>query len=189
MMTRTPNPDESCRPDTGEDAPDIGQQVTHPAIERMPGRRTLLIGLGLALLLPIGSETMFYLHSTSDRCFLDRIPIQPVYRVTVTLESGRSLAFGSPRCTLTYLERNPATGKVDVVLTDEVTGRPLPARKAFLVKSKVETSRQDHNHIHVFADEVEARRHALLYEGRLLDAIFAPYLRDEMTLDLPKEPR
>lgn len=159
----------------------VGMPAPQPPLSpeakvRFPGPKVWIIGLVLALALPAVGEVLYYQRISRDVCTLDAIPIQPIYRTTLSFGSGRKLQFGSPRCALTYLRKHPNVERVEVTVTDEVTGRPLPSEKAFFVKSAVETSAQDHNHIHVFVDEVEARRHAMLYEGKLLDDPFAPYL-------------
>ncbi|MDY0058916.1 MAG: hypothetical protein RBU45_03835 [Myxococcota bacterium] len=137
------------------------------------GLRQAALALLGALALALLGEAIQAQVATRERCLLDRLPIQPIYQVRVNQPDGQSLHFGSPRCALSYLERLGTLRDLEVIVTDEVAGRPVPARQAFFVQSEVLTSRQDGNDWHVFADEVEARRHAMRYEGQLLPDPFA----------------
>ncbi len=161
------------------------------SLPRLPlaGWRPWLALVVAVLLLGAGGEALRACNQQRERCLLDRLPVQPLYATYLTRSDGRRLVFGSPRCALRYLEAQTDLGPVEVQLTDELGGRPLPAEQAFLVRSKVETSRQDGNRIHVFSDEIEARRHALLYEGELLSDPFAPYRVAPAAAPSPQAPR
>ena len=142
---------------------------------RSPRLGLVLATLALAVALPVVGEAVYRGRFQKGVCLVDKLPIQPIYRTVLSLSNGRDLEFGSPRCALMYLKKHPNMGRVVVVLTDEVTGRPLPPERAWVVRSDVQTSAQDGNRLHVFADEVEARRHALQHNGEVLDGPFAAY--------------
>lgn len=150
-----------------------------PDPQPFPSRSGLLLMLLAALGLAVLGEAIHACRAGEHRCLLDRLPIQPIYMVRLMMDEGQQeiLLFGSPRCALTYLEKNPGKRPASVVLTDEVSGRPVPSQRAWVVRSAVETSRQDGNRLHVFADEIEARRHAQSYDGAIVPDPFAPHVR------------
>lgn len=100
------------------------------------------------------------------RCALDGIAIVPIYAVTITAAGGTKHTFCCIRCAEYWLAQEPAES-IDV--TDEVTGQPLDANKAYFVRSRVVTNTVTGNEIHAFADPVDAEQHASQFRGRVLE--------------------
>jgi len=102
------------------------------------------------------------------RCRFDGVRIEPIHRVDrVRLSDGKAIAsFCSIACALEWGERAPEASVPGFwQVRDEVSGRPLDARLAAFVLSRVVTVVARGERIHVFASETEAQDHAAEFGG------------------------
>jgi hypothetical protein len=102
-----------------------------------------------------------------ERCAEDAVRIDPRYRVEVVSSRRGTEAYCSVRCAERRLRR-AAVAPREVLVTDETTGRRVPAESAWFVESAVVTDAATGNRVHVFAEEADARRHAASFHGTVL---------------------
>jgi hypothetical protein len=107
-------------------------------------------------------------------CALDGVAIVPVYAVTITTAGGPRRTFCCIRCAEYWLAREPAESAT-IGVTDEVSGRPVDASRAYFVRSSVVTNPVTGNQSHAFADLADAELHASQFRGRVLDEDERPF--------------
>ncbi len=131
-------------------------------------RSEWVIGLAgllvLAALPVIGNRVR---RPAGDRCALDGVRIDPLYRARVRDHEGRDHAFCCVRCAELWLSRQ-RPGPQAVYVTDEASGREVEATSAHFVRSTVVTVPTTGNRVHAFADRADAERHAETARGRVL---------------------
>lgn len=139
-------------------------------------RREWLLATGLVLsaLLPVIGKGC---RRAAAGCAFDGAPIQPLYHVRVLGPRG-SRSFCCVRCAGWWLEREPARSP-RVLVTDEAAGKEIPAARAYFVRSSVVTNPVTGNRVHAFARLQDARRHAALYGGVLLESVEKPFGGEE----------
>lgn len=139
----------------------------------MINRRRLLWGsawLGIVIGLPIAGRSLRRVRT--DRCDFDGDLIMPIYQVRVVDAQSAEHRFCCVLCAEQWIER--AVGPLEVFVTDETTGRELPAERAVFVRSNVVTQPSTGNRIHAFADRGQAARHAREAGGKVLSPAERP---------------
>lgn len=110
--------------------------------------------------------------SPGERCALDGIDIEPLYRVRIVEDNGQVREFCCIRCAENWLARKHAVSvrstARSVWVTDEVSGTELDAAKAVFVRSQVVTNHSTGNRIHAFRSRDDAVRHAEYHNGTVL---------------------
>jgi hypothetical protein len=129
-------------------------------------------GLGLLALLAVAGHSLRQV--AAGRCALDGNIIPPIYRVRVQDGQGQNHEFCCLRCAELWLGRQHVRPRA-VFVTDEVSGREVPAAEAFFVRSTVITAPTTGNRIHAFASKADAERHAALSVGRILNGPDRPF--------------
>ena len=135
-------------------------------------RGAFFLGLLLVASLPFLSRALA--APRGDRCSFDGIRLDASRAVRVVLATGSSLAFCGVRCAVRWLDAKGSEPK-EVFVTDEVTGREIPAAGAVFVRSLVVSVPATGDHVHVFADRAEALRHADAYRGVILEGSERPF--------------
>ena len=106
-----------------------------------------------------------------DHCALDGIRIPAATRARLVAPDGRERLFCCVDCVARWMERaGGPSGRV--LLTDETTGREIPAAEARFVESRVAAFAPTGCFVHVFADEESARRHLEAFGGRRIETPF-----------------
>lgn len=103
------------------------------------------------------------------QCALDGVAVVPTYAVEIATAGEPTRRFCCIRCAQYWLQMektSPASRSVNV--TDEVTARPVDARDAFFVRSRVVTNAVTGNNVHAFAERADAEQHAAQFRGKLL---------------------
>lgn len=124
-----------------------------------------LLGLCLLALLPVLGN--WIRRGDRERCELDGIAVEPLYRVRIVDGRGKVRRFCGVQCAATWLSRANA-GPWTILVTDEATGQEFDAASASFVRSGVVTNAVTGNRIHVFQDRSAAEAHARVHGGRLL---------------------
>ena len=102
-----------------------------------------------------------------DRCALDGIRIPAAPRAPLGEPGGGERLFCSVECAERWVARTGVPPE-RAFLTDETTGREIPAGEARLAESRVAAHAPSGCFVHVFADEAAARRHVEAFGGRML---------------------
>lgn len=105
-------------------------------------------------------------HARDERCELDGQPIDYVYRVSIVDTPGTRRQFCCLACAQHWLKRAPHPSTIFV--TDEISGREVPAAQAYYVRSSVVTQPATGNRLHAFARREDAVRHARQGRGTIL---------------------
>ena len=124
-----------------------------------------LAGLLVAVGLPLAGH--WARQRTEPLCTLDSVRIDPAYRIEVVDSEGRTHAFCCPLCAGTWLRRQPSPPR-SITVTDEASGEPIDAAKAYYVRNAVETTPVSGNRIHVFRHQADAERNAREHAGVVL---------------------
>ena len=114
--------------------------------------------------------------SSSTRCSLDGIQIDPLYEVTIIRKDATPTKFSCILSAQIWL-RESAELPSSIWVTDELTGRKLRAELAYYVESDVVTTPHTRNRIHAFAEEKAAKLHACQYKGKFLENPFRVRLK------------
>ncbi len=128
-------------------------------------KRSLIIG---ALIIATSISTLvvvFQQRSSSLRCALDGIRIDPLYQVTVIGRDEVSRSFSCILSAEIWLKENGEEIS-SIWVTDEESGEKIRAGLAYYVESDVITTPHTGNRIHVFAQEKAARLHASTFNGK-----------------------
>lgn len=125
-------------------------------------RRWQWFALWLLVVLGLPLAGRWWRQETARGCAIDGRPIEPLYRVRCVEASGTPRDFCCVLCAQAWLKERPTCESMAV--TDETSGRTLPASMAFFVRSSVVTQPATGNRWHVFAREADALQHAR--EGR-----------------------
>ena len=115
-------------------------------------------------------------RSSSKRCSLDGIRIDPLYEVTIISKDETPYNFSCVLSAQIWLTEN-AQMPSSVWVTDEVTGKKIRAELAYYVESDVVTTPHTRNRIHVFAGEQAAKLHACQYKGKFVKNPFRVRLK------------
>ncbi len=110
----------------------------------------------------------------ADRCALDGVAINPIYRVRVLNADGTDHPFCSIACAEVWLKKQSSHPRA-IMVTDETTGNEIPASSAVFVRSLVVTTSTTGNRIHAFKTEADANRHADAAGGQVLTGIDRPF--------------
>lgn len=118
----------------------------------------LYLALGVMVIgLPLAGKWLQ--PHTGERCALDGVAIEPVYRVRVVDAAGTERPFCCIKCATVWLTQQPTRPRA-VFVTDEITGTEIPASEAYFVRSLVVTTPATGNSIHAFKEKADAQRHA-----------------------------
>jgi hypothetical protein len=130
-------------------------------------------GVGLAMLaVELAGQGV---HSPGGaHCEVDGLKIEPLYRVRVVDEAGRSHLFCSICCAARWVGRRPIRPAVFYV-TEEREGHEIEAAAAFFVRSSVVTDPVTGNNIHAFRTRADAEAHARAFRGRVLTGTEQPF--------------
>ena len=136
-------------------------------------------------------------RSSSTRCSLDGIGIDPLYEVTIIQEGKTSYSFSCVLSAQLWLKGNSEPIS-SIWVTDETTGEKIRAELAYYVESRVITTPHIGNRIHAFSHEKAAELHAQQYKGKFVKnplkvrpqrrvklAEYTPYSPDNTGLILP----
>lgn len=105
--------------------------------------------------------------SRKERCALDGVRIEPIFRVRIFDPHGQADQFCCVACAELWLQRQTER-HVAIYVTDEVTGSELDAPLAYFVRSSVITTPHTGNRIHVFWHRSDAEQHASVARGTVL---------------------
>jgi NosL len=134
--------------------------------------RLLLAGLLIVIGLPLVGK--WARGPAENRCALDGLEIEPLYRVRVVDRAGGSHNFCCVRCAGAWLERQ-AERPAAVYVTDEAGGGEVDARSAHFVHSAVLTNSITGNRVHTFRDRADAEEHARAFGGQVLAGAERPF--------------
>jgi hypothetical protein len=115
-------------------------------------------------------------RSSSTRCSLDGIRIDPLYEVTIIRKNETPHNFSCILSAQIWLTEN-AELPSSVWVTDEVTGKKIRAELAYYVESDVVTTAHTGNRIHAFAGEKAAKIHVRQYKGKFVENPFRVRLK------------
>ncbi len=133
----------------------------------MSGRLiTWLAGLAVVVGLPLLAHWLRH-GAGGGGCAVDRVRIDPAYRVEAVDSEGRTHAFCCPVCARIWLRQQTAPPRA-VTVTDEASGQRLEAAAAYYVRSSVVTTPTTGNRVHVFRSRADAERHADRFGGIVL---------------------
>lgn len=110
----------------------------------------------------------------TQACALDGMQVDPSQRVRVVDAYGSQFQFCSLACAEYWIETSGAK-PVAIYATDEMTGQEIDAASAFYVRSSVVSHVRTQENRHVFAREADAKRHAELFHGRMLQGEQRPF--------------
>lgn len=108
------------------------------------------------------------------RCALDGLPLDSRFRVRVVDIADRWWTFCDVGCAEAWLARRDAWA-AGVFVTDEETGRELPAAAAHYVRGRAPTNPVTGNRVRVFADPAAAAAHARTLGGEELTGPARPF--------------
>ena len=138
-----------------------------------PAARVALFAAGLAAVasLPVLGRAMR--SDGGERCSFNGIPIRPSTRVRQREAGGSVRTFCCVDCARRWIaaEGGPPG---EILVTDETTGAEVDAGGAWFVLSPVTAFAPCACHVHVFAAEGDARRHARDFGGRVLEGASRP---------------
>jgi hypothetical protein len=140
----------------------------------MRSPRGLIVLAGLAVIVGLPFLGKWARRSPGERCALDGMAINPVYRVRVVDEQGQDHTFCCIHCATVWLGRQPAAPRA-VYVTDEVSGQEVEAASAWFVRSLVVTVPHTGNDIHAFRTQADAARHASTAHGTVLEDSDRPF--------------
>ena len=128
-----------------------------------------LVAVFALILLVVGLPILGHFARQKDghHCALDGVLIEPIYRVRIVDHDQHSYEFCCIKCAQWWLASRgdkPCT----VFVRDESGGKEIPSEDAHFVTSTVITMPTTGNTIHVFAEEVDAQKHADKLWGRVL---------------------
>ncbi len=110
-------------------------------------------------------------HQRVTKCAYDGGEIDLPYEVQFIMKNSEVMKFCSIVCALQLFPQ--LKEKIaSVLVTDEVSGQKVSAKKAFFIESSVVTVPHVNNRIHAFASEVEAVRHRDQYSGKHINNPF-----------------
>jgi hypothetical protein len=109
-----------------------------------------------------------------DRCAIDGVAIEPIYRVRIVDRGNRSHEFCCLKCALLWQSAHEAESSA-VFVTDETGGKEVLSRQAYFAVSTVVTMPTTLNRIHAFAEETDAQKHAQTFGGRVLNGADRPF--------------
>lgn len=134
---------------------------------------TVLIVLGAVVvgLAVLGTRAR---RDEARRCALDGSAISPLSRVVVVDGSGTEQEFCSVRCACLWLGRSGEKPE-RIFVTDEATGRLIPASEAYFVRSQVRSGPAGDDRLHAFQDRYTAERNARVGFGRVLGTDERPF--------------
>ncbi|KPK20148.1 MAG: hypothetical protein AMK69_23705 [Nitrospira bacterium SG8_3] len=142
-------------------------------------KRSRLI-TGLIIAASISTMVVVFQHrSSSTRCSLDGIGIDPLYEVTIIRKDETRYNFSCILSAQIWLTEN-AQLPLSVWVTDEVTGKKIRSELAYYVESDVVTTPHTRNRIHAFAGEKAAKLHACQYKGKFVKNPFRVRLKRPM---------
>ncbi|HVA45363.1 MAG TPA: hypothetical protein VNH11_03160 [Pirellulales bacterium] len=118
----------------------------------------------------------------APQCALDGVPIDAIYAVEIAGPSGNHHRFCCIRCAEYWRAQNNSLDET-VHVTDEVSGRAIPAEEAYFVRSSVITNPITLNRIHAFAEGEDAEAHARQFSGRLLEGDARPLQANHANLE------
>jgi hypothetical protein len=112
----------------------------------------------------------------ADRCALDGVVLDPSVAVRFVETDGRTRRFCCVDCAGRWLDRSAAAPH-EILVTDETSRAEVAADEAWFVRSRVVAFAPTGTHVHVFAREADARRHAETYGGTVLEGDERPLSR------------
>ena len=95
-----------------------------------------------------------------------------MYEVDLIAKDETRLRFCSVYCASQWWQRSRRDVR-EIIVRDEVTGKPFDASLATFVESDVVTYMAHGDRVHVFADPEQAKRHAEQYRGHVVPSLFA----------------
>ncbi|MGD9074916.1 MAG: hypothetical protein PVJ69_06865, partial [Desulfobacteraceae bacterium] len=110
---------------------------------------------------------VFQHRSSSQKCSLDGIRIDPLYEVNIIQEGETSYRFSCVLSAQLWLKGNSEPISA-IWVTDETTGEKIRAELAYYVESNVITTPHIGNRVHAFSHEKAAELHAKQYKGKLV---------------------
>jgi len=132
------------------------------------GRRAGLFVAGLVLVAALPLAGRAWRAGGAPGCALDGIPLREGTRVRVVDAAGRERSFCCIDCASRWLVRSGDRPR-GITVTDETTGAPVPAARAWFVRSRVVVLPATGCRIHAFASEADARKHAESFGGLVLE--------------------
>jgi hypothetical protein len=147
----------------------------------LPRLVVILVAVGLPI---VGHRVR---RDAEPRCALDGVRVEPVYRVQILDHEGEAHDFCCIHCAEIWLERQRSPFR-EVLVTDEVSGRPINPDSAYFVRSWVVTVPTSGNRVHVFANEADAEEHARVAGGMLLLGPERPFRGEPASGDAPHPP-
>jgi hypothetical protein len=108
-----------------------------------------------------------------ERCAFNGVTIRAATRVRVVEAGGRERLFCCVDCARRWLAA-AGSRPAEILATDETTGLEVRAGDAWFVSSRVPAFAVCGSHVHVFAHEADARRHAEAFGGRVLEGADRP---------------
>jgi hypothetical protein len=151
----------------------------------MPSPLKTVTVLGVILIV-VGLPIVGHLarQKETDRCALDGVAIEPIYRVRIISGArGRpkpgdihnaSYEFCCIKCAQLWLAAQNSK-PLAVFVTDETTGQEIPAGQAHFAASSVITRPTTGNRIHAFAQKSDTQKHAENFLGRVLEGEDRPF--------------
>lgn len=122
------------------------------------------LGMILAALAPVAAVMLR--GTQSGVCEYDGQAIDSRYAVDIQASGDHH--FCGIHCAQEWLRRSGQM-PYEIVLRDEITGKPVRFPDAYFVRSGVVTNGVTGNRLHVFQDPDQARRHAAAYHGVFVD--------------------
>jgi hypothetical protein len=135
-------------------------------------RNAGLVGLLIVAGLPFLGHVLR--QRPEERCTLDGVAIEPLYRVRILDQRGESHAFCCVTCAELWWQQHHEEVNV-VFVTDESTGDAIAAASATFVRSLVITTPPTQNRIHAFRLRADAERHLAAAGGTLLEGRERPF--------------
>lgn len=129
-------------------------------------------GLLLAGILPLAARAMS--GPRADRCAFDGTALGAKPFVRVVARGAASFRFCGVLCAERWLARGGAES-ASVLVTDETSGKEIPAADAVFVRSTVVAVPTTGDRVHTFARREDAERHAAAYHGTLLEGSDRPF--------------
>lgn len=124
-----------------------------------------LAGLVTVGILPFVGQSMR--EDGRPRCRWDGRDIEAAYRVSTRDDTGAVSEFCDVGCARSWIGRHPSLSRT-ILVTDEDSREMLDVRKAFFVRSSIETNSVTRNRWHVFRSRDRAEQHARESRGRLM---------------------
>jgi hypothetical protein len=131
-----------------------------------------LAGLVTVGILPFVGQSMR--EDGRLRCRWDGRDIEAAYRVRTLDDTGAVSEFCDVGCARSWIARHPSLSRT-ILVTDEDSRESFDARKAFFVRSSIETNSVTRNRWHVFRSCDRAEQHARESRGRLMSGPDHPF--------------